>query len=305
MKKPILVIMAAGMGSRFGGLKQMTPIDAQGHFIMDYSIFDAIRAGFGKVICVIKKELEADFEAIVGTRIRPFVELVYVYQSIDMVPDGYVIPEGRTKPWGTGHAVLAAAPALDAPFAVINADDFYGREAFESIAKFLTADRKDTEHCMVGYALKNTLTENGTVSRGVCTVDEKGLLANIVERTKILRLPDGQTAFTEDGGETYEALPEDTTVSMNCWGFQAEMLPKLQSLFAQFLQENVPSNPLKAEFYLPSIADHLLQSGTGSVQVIACDARWYGVTYREDLEGVVAAMAAKKAAGEYPEYLWK
>ena len=304
MKKPILVIMAAGMGSRFGGLKQMTPIDAQGHFIMDYTIFDAIRAGFGKVVCVIKKEMEADFEAIVGTRIRPFVELVYVYQSIDMVPEGYVIPEGRTKPWGTGHAVLAAAPAIDAPFAVINADDFYGREAFESIAKFLTADRKTTEHCMVGYALKNTLTENGSVSRGVCSVDEQDLLTGIVERTKILRLPDGQPAFTEDG-ETFENLSEDTIVSMNCWGFQAEMLPKLQSLFAEFLQEKVPGNPMKAEFYLPSIADHLLRSGTGTVQVIACDARWYGVTYREDLEGVVAAMAAKKAAGEYPEYLWK
>ena len=304
MKKPTLVIMAAGMGSRFGGLKQMTPVDEQGHFIMDYSIFDAIRAGFGKVVCVIKKEMEADFEAIVGTRIRPHIPLEYAYQSVDMVPDGYTIPEGRVKPWGTGHAVLSAAGKIDGPFTVINADDFYGREAYEAIAKFLTADRKPTEHCMVGYALKNTLTENGTVSRGACSLDENSCLTGIIERTKILRLPDGRTAFTEDG-ETYEDLPEDSIVSLNFWGFQAEVLPKLNALFEAFLQEKVPQNPLKAEFYLPSIADHLLHDGSGTVQVLSCDARWYGVTYREDLPGVVAAIAAKKAAGEYPEYLWK
>lgn len=304
MKKPTLVIMAAGMGSRFGGLKQMTPVDEQGHFIMDYSIFDAIRAGFGKVVCVIKKEMEADFEAIVGTRIRPHIPLEYAYQSIDMVPEDYTIPEGRVKPWGTGHAVLSAAHLIDGPFTVINADDFYGREAYETIVKFLTAEHKPSEHCMVGYALKNTLTENGSVSRGVCSLDDTDHLTQIVERTKILRLPNGQTAFTEDG-ETYEDLPEDVIVSLNLWGFQAEVLPRLQSLFREFLEETVPQNPLKAEFYLPSIADHLLHDGTGTVQVLSCDARWYGVTYREDLPGVVAAIADKKAAGEYPEYLWK
>jgi len=304
MKKPTLVIMAAGMGSRFGGLKQMTPVDEQGHFIMDFSIFDAIRAGFGKVVCVIKREMEADFEAILGTRIRPHIQLEYAYQSVDMVPDGYEIPEGRVKPWGTGHAVLSAADKIDGPFTVINADDFYGWEAYEAIAQFLTGDRKPTEHCMVGYALKNTLTENGTVSRGVCALNEADCLTGIVERTKILRLPDGQTAFTEDG-ENYEPLSEDTIVSLNFWGFQAEVLPRLNALFEAFLQEKVPQNPLKAEFYLPSIADHLLHDGSGTVQVLSCDARWYGVTYREDLPGVVDAIAAKKAAGEYPEYLWK
>ena len=304
MKKPTLVIMAAGMGSRFGGLKQMTPVDEQGHFIMDYSIFDAIRAGFGKVVCVIKKEMEADFEAIVGTRIRPHIELVYAYQSVDMVPEGYTVPEGRVKPWGTGHAVLSAADKIDGPFTVINADDFYGREAYEAIAQFLTGDRKPTEHCMVRYALKNTLTENGTVSRRARSLDENNCLTGIIERTKILRLPDGRTAFTEDG-ETYEDLPEDSIVSLNFWGFQAEVLPKLNALFEEFLREKVPQNPLKAEFYLPSIPDHLLHDGSGTVQVLSCDARWYGVTYREDLPGVMAAIAAKKAAGEYPEYLWK
>ena len=304
MKKPTLVIMAAGMGSRFGGLKQMTPVDEQGHFIMDFSIYDAIRAGFGKVVCIIKEEMEAAFEEIIGTRIRPHVELVYAYQKLDNLPEGYTIPEGRTKPWGTGHATLSAAPFVDAPFAVINADDFYGREAYETIAKFFAQPHTETEHCMVGYALKNTLTENGTVSRGVCSQDEAGKLTSVVERTKILRLPNGQTAFTEDG-ETYEDLPEDVIVSLNFWGFQPEVMPKLNGMFRDFLDQKMPANPQKAEFYLPSIADNLIHTGTGSVQVLTCDARWYGVTYKEDLPGVVQAIADLKAAGVYPENLWK
>lgn len=304
MKKPTLVIMAAGMGSRFGGLKQMTPVDEQGHFIMDYSIFDALRVGFGKVVCVIKPEMEQDFEALLGHRIRPFVQLEYAYQTVEQVPGGYSVPQGRVRPWGTGHAVLAAAPHVHEPFAVINADDFYGREAYEAMAKFLTAPHADSEHAMVGYALKNTLTENGTVSRGVCSVNETGHLTGIVERTRILRLPDGRTAFTEDG-ERYEALPEDTTVSLNLWGFQAGILTMMEGLFREFLETRVPENPLKAEFYLPSVADRLLHSGTGTVEVLHCNAHWYGVTYREDLPGVKAAIAEKKAAGEYPVQLWK
>lgn len=304
MKKPTLVIMAAGMGSRFGGLKQMTPVDEQGHFIMDYSIFDALRAGFGKVVCVIKPEMEQDFETLLGSRIRPFVQLEYAYQRVEQVPPDFRVPEGRVRPWGTGHAVLSAASKIHEPFTVINADDFYGREAYEAIAGFLTAPHAAYEHAMVGYDLKNTLTENGSVSRGVCSVNETGHLTGIVERTKILRLPDGRTAFTEDG-ERYEALPEDTTVSLNLWGFQAEVLPMLDDLFREFLKTRVPENPLKAEFYLPSIADRLLHNGTGTVEVLHCNARWYGVTYREDLPGVKAAIAAKKAADEYPEYLWK
>ena len=303
MKKPTLVIMAAGMGSRFGGLKQMTSVDEQGHFMMDFSIFDAIRAGFGKVICVIKEEMEADFEEKIGTRIRPHIPLLYAYQSIHHVPAGYAIPEGRTKPWGTGHAVLCAAPLIDGPFVVINADDFYGRDAFETIAKFLTADRAETEHAMVGYALANTLTENGTVSRGVCSLDEQARLTAIVERTRILRQANGAMAYTEDG-ETYIPLPDDTVVSLNFWGFQASVLPRLDHLFQEFLTERVPQNPLKAEFYLPSIPDRMLHDGSGTVQVLSSTARWYGVTYKEDLPGVMAAIRAMKDAGEYPEELW-
>ena len=196
-----------------------------------------------------------------------------------MVPEGYAIPEGRVKPWGTGHAVLSAADQIDGPFTVINADDFYGREAYEAVIQFLTGDRKPTEHCMVGYALKNTLTENGSVSRGVCALDDRDRLTQIIERTKILRLPDGRTAFTEDG-ESYEDLPEDVIVSLNFWGFQAEVLPKLNVLFDEFLQKTVPQNPLKAEFYLPSIADHLLHDGSGTVQVLSCDAHWYTTALR-------------------------
>ena len=304
MKKPILVIMAAGMGSRFGGLKQMTAVDAQGHFMMDFSIFDAIRAGFGKVICVIKPEMEADFETKIGVRIRPHIQLVYAYQTLDRLLGGCRIPEGREKPWGTGHAVLCAAPLIDAPFVVINADDFYGREAFEAIGQFLTAPRGASEHAMVGYELGNTLTENGTVSRGVCSVDGQGHLTGIVERTKILRRETGEMAYTEDG-KHYVTLPEHTVVSLNFWGFQTSVLDRMEGMFRTFLQEQVPQNPLKAEFYLPSIPASMLADGTGTVQVLSSGAHWYGVTYREDLPDVMAAIQAMKDRGVYPEELWK
>ena len=303
MNKPTLVIMAAGMGSRFGGLKQMTPVDEQGHFMMDFSIFDAIRAGFGKVVCVIKEEMEQAFEEIIGTRIRPHIELVYAHQKLTDIPDGFSIPEGRTKPWGTGHATMAAIPYIDSPFAVLNADDFYGKEAFEVMAKFLSADRKPTEHAMVGYALENTLTENGSVSRGVCSVDESNHLTGVVECLKIVRHEDGTMADqTEDGEVPLEA---GTTVSLNFWGFQKEALPELERLFVKFLSETVPQNPLKAEFYLPGIADTLIREGKGSVEVLQCPAHWYGVTYQEDLPGVKASIAKLKADGQYPTELWK
>lgn len=303
MKKPILVIMAAGMGSRFGGMKQMTPVDEQGHFMMDFSIFDAIRAGFGKVICVIKEEMTETFEEIIGTRIRPHVELVYAYQKLTDIPEGFSIPEGRTKPWGTGHATLAALPYIDEPFAVLNADDFYGKEAFEVMGKFLSADHAPTEHAMVGYALENTLTENGSVSRGVCNVDENDYLTAVQERLKIVRREDGSMADLTEDGEV--PLADGTIVSLNFWGFQKEVLPKLEGLFKEFLINKVPQNPLKAEFYLPGIADSLLKSGEGTVEVLRCPARWYGVTYREDLPGVQESIAKLKADGQYPAELWK
>ncbi len=303
MKKPTLVIMAAGMGSRFGGLKQMTPIDKQGHFMMDFSIFDAIRAGFGKVVCVIKEEMHQTFDEIIGVRIRPYIELVYAYQKLTSIPAGFSIPEGRTKPWGTGHAVLSAAPYIDGPFAVINADDFYGREAYEVMGKFLSADRLPSEHAMVGYALENTLTENGTVSRGVCAVDGSDHLTAIEENLKIYRRADGSMADQREAGDV--ELASGTVVSLNFWGFQAQALTRLDDLFEKFFRESVPQNPLKAEFFLPSIADSLIREGVGTVEVLRCPARWYGVTYQEDLPGVKKAIADLKAAGHYPTDLWK
>lgn len=303
MNKPTLVIMAAGMGSRFGGLKQMTPIDEQGHFIMDYSIFDAVRAGFGHVVCIIKEEMRDSFDAIIGARIRSHIPLTYVYQHLSDLPDGFSVPAGRTKPWGTGHAVLCAEPCLDGPFAVINADDFYGHEAFLSMQQFLTSSQDDSDYCMVGYALKNTLTENGTVSRGVCAVSECGLLSEVVERFRICKLPDGSAAYTEDG-TAYTSLPEDAVVSMNFWGFQKSFLPHIRQCFIRFLQQEVPSNPQKAEFCLPTIVDRLLQDKLCRVHVLPCTARWHGITYREDLDDICSAVSRLKEQGLYPSRLW-
>lgn len=303
MQKPTLVIMAAGMGSRFGGMKQITPVDAQGHIIMDYSIYDAIRAGFGKVVCIIKKEFEEDFEAAIGSRIRGHVELVYAYQSLDQLPEGFSIPEDRVKPWGTAHAVWCARNVIDGPFAVLNADDFYGKEAFDVIADFLSQDRAATEHAMVGYHLSNTLTENGSVARGICAKDENGYLVDIIERTKIVKQGD-KAAFTEDD-VTYTELPMDSIVSMNLWGFRREALDCFEAKFVNFLTNTLPSNPLKAEFFLPLIVSDMIAEGTGTIRVLSSDAHWHGVTYKDDLPSVVAAVQAMKDAGKYPEYLWR
>lgn len=303
MNKPTLVIMAAGMGSRFGGMKQITPVDAQGHIIMDYSIYDAIRAGFGRVVCVIKKEFEEDFEAAIGARLRDHVELVYAYQSLDQLPEGFEIPEGRVKPWGTAHAVWCARHVIEGPFAVLNADDFYGQEAFAAISAFLSEDRASTEHAMVGYRLENTLTENGSVARGVCCGDENGFLKDIVERTKIVKQGD-RAAYTEDG-ETFVELPMDSIVSMNLWGFRREALDGFEAKFRDFLTNTMPSNPLKAEFFLPKIVSDMIEENTGTIRILSSDARWHGVTYKEDLPSVVAAVQAMKDAGKYPEYLWR
>lgn len=287
MNKLTLVIMAAGMGSRFGGCKQITPVDAEGHIIIDFSIYDALRAGFNKVVCIIKPEMEADFRAAIGDRISSQVELEYAYQTVDMLPEGYSLPEGRTKPWGTGHAVLCAAKAIEGPFAVINADDFYGRGAFEAAAQFLTQPHAENEHAMVAYRVENTLTENGSVSRGVCEV-ENGLLAGVTERTKIVPR-EGGAAFIEDDGETF--LPAGTPVSMNMWAFQHSVLDELKNRFPAWLDENVPANPLKCEYFLPLIPNALIREGKGSVKVLDTAEKWYGVTYHDDLAKVQDAIA--------------
>ena len=301
MNKPTLVIMAAGMGSRFGGCKQITPVDDAGHVIIDFSIYDAVRAGFGRVVCIIKPEMEADFRAAIGDRIAPFVELKYAYQQIDMLPDGYSVPEGRVKPWGTGHAVLCAAGCIDGPFAVINADDFYGRGAFQAACDFLSAPHAPNEHAMVAYRVENTLTENGSVSRGVCSA-ENGLLTGVVERTKIVPRPGG-AAFIEDETETF--LPNGTPVSMNLWAFQHSILDELKNRFTAYLDENLPKNPMKCEYFLPLIPNALIHEGAGSVRVLDTDERWFGVTYHDDLAKVQAAIREMKQKGLYPEKLWQ
>lgn len=303
MNKPTLIIMAAGMGSRFGGNKQITPVDDAGHIIIDYSIYDAIRAGFGKVICVIKPEMEADFRAAIGDRIARKVELCYAYQTLDKLPEGFAIPEGRVKPWGTAHAVLCALDQVEGPFAVINADDFYGRGAFRAAADFLTAGGDVNEHAMVGYRIENTLTENGSVSRGVCATDESGCLTSIEERLRI-EPREGGAAFTSDDGATWQFIPAGTPVSMNLWAFRAGIIPAFQKGFVEFLRDTVPGNPMKAEYYLPYVPKAEIAAGRCSVRVLPTDERWYGMTYREDITAVRTAVAGMKARGVYPENLW-
>lgn len=300
MNKPTLVIMAAGLGSRFGGCKQMTPVDDTGHVIIDYSIYDAVRAGFGKVVCIIKPEMEEDFRAAIGDRIARHVDLEYAYQTVEMLPEGYSVPEGRTRPWGTGHAVLCAADHIDGAFAAINADDFYGRGAFRDACAFLTEKHAANEHAMVAYRVENTLTENGSVSRGVCSVQD-GFLTGIVERTKIVAR-EGGAAFIEGEKETF--LPAGTPVSMNLWAFQHSILDELRQRFTRYLDENLPVNPMKCEYFLPLIPNALIAEKSGSVRVLDTDERWFGVTYHEDLAKVQAAVAAMRRDGQYPERLW-
>ncbi len=298
MKKPVLVIMAAGMGSRYGGLKQMDPVDENGHIIMDFSIYDAIRAGFEKVN-------EALFKECVGDRVAKKMQVEYVFQDLHNLPEGYIVPEGREKPWGTGHAVLSCLSAVDGPFAVINADDYYGREAFQIIYDFLTTHQDDEkyQYTMVGYYLKNTLTENGHVARGVCIADEEGKLTGITERTRIEKHAAGP-AYTEDDGETWTKLPEDTIVSMNMWGFTSSILQELNNRFARFLEENLRKNPLKCEYFLPFVVDELLKENKAEVTVLKSPDRWYGVTYKEDKPVVVEAIKNMRSAGLYPQGNW-
>lgn len=305
MKKPVLVIMAAGMGSRYGGLKQIDPIDGEGHIIMDFSIYDAVQAGFEEVIFIIKKENEKDFRERIGDRIAGQVKVTYVYQELKL-PEGYQVPEGRVKPFGTGHAILSCADVLDAPFLVINADDYYGKHAFSVMYDYLSSHEDDEKYryAMVGYILENTLTENGHVARGVCEKDEEGHLVGITERTRIQRI-DGHAAYSEDDGVTWNRLRSGATVSMNMWGFQASMLKELAARFPAFLDKNLSENPLKCEFFLPAVVSELLEEDRAVVDILMSTDRWYGVTYHEDKQVVMDAVAAMKKQGLYPEKLWR
>ena len=305
-EKPVLVIMAAGMGSRYGGLKQIDPIDPYGNIIMDYSIYDAKQAGFEKVIFLIKKEIEEAFKETIGNRIGKYMDVAYAYQELTHIPAGFSVPDGRTKPWGTGHAVLCCKDLIHGPFAVINADDYYGREAFSLIYNQLASAGDDEcfQYTMVGYELGKTLTENGSVARGVCSTDGSGHLTHIEERTRIERR-ENAIQFTEDGGATWTSLSADTTVSMNMWGFTESILGELENGFAGFLTKGLAENPLKCEYFLPFVVDGLLKEGKAQVTVLKTPDQWYGVTYKEDKEAVVRAMAEKKAAGIYPEKLWE
>ena len=299
MKKPVLVIMAAGMGSRYGGLKQIDPVDEQGHIIMDFSVYDAHRAGFEEVVFIIKRENEQLFRDAIGDRVSRTMKVHYVFQDLEAIPEGYSVPEGRVKPWGTGHAVLCAQSVTDGPFAVINADDYYGAEAFRLIYDSLMKEQEST-YTMVGYLLKNTLTENGSVARGVCTTDAGGYLETIVERTKIIKTEEG-AAFSEDDGATWQDVSPDSVVSMNMWGFPASFMDELNDRFPAFLDENLPVNPLKCEYFLPFVVNDLMKEGKVKVRVLTTHDVWHGVTYAEDKQGVVDAMQDLKDKGVYPE----
>lgn len=305
-KKPVLVIMAAGMGSRYGGLKQIDPVDHDGDLIIDFSIFDAKEAGFEKVIFIIKKAIEKEFKEHIGNRMEKHIQVEYVYQETDCLPAGYSVPESRVKPWGTGHAVLCCKDVIDGPFAVINADDYYGKTAFREIYRQLSeqGDNEKYQYAMVGYRLYNTLTENGHVSRGVCTADEKGHLSDIHERTRIEKHGD-RAEYTEDGGATWTFLPEDTLVSMNMWGFTESMLKELEGRFTVFLDKNLPVNPEKCEYFLPFVVDELLKEGKAEVTVLKSADKWYGVTYKEDKPMVMDAIQGLKDSGYYPQKLWQ
>ena len=305
-KKPVIVVMAAGMGSRYGGLKQIDPVGSQGEAILDYSLFDAAQAGFETAVIIIKSAIEKDFMETVGARLKKCpLEIRYAFQEMDKIPAPYTVPAGREKPFGTSHAVLCAKEAIDgAPFAVINADDYYGKDAFKVIFDYLSNARQGgvLDCCMVGYLLKNTVTEHGSVARGVCTGDEKGYLADIVERLQIEKY-EGGIRFIE--GDTATDLHEDTIVSMNMWGFTPGFLEMLEAQLPAFFETVIPQNPLKGEFLLPRSVDELLKAGRLTVKMLTSSDRWYGVTYAADKPVVVAALGELTKQGKYPDGLWK
>lgn len=303
-EKPILVIMAAGMGSRYGGLKQIDPVGPSGEAIIDYSLYDARRAGFETVVFIIKHEIEEPFKAAVGARaVKAGFEVRYAYQQLDSLPAGFTVPEGRVKPWGTAHAILTAEQAIgNAPFAVINADDYYGPQGFKLVYDYLNshADGDRYAWSMVGFLLGNTVSANGSVSRGVCVTDEHSNLVSVTERTCIEPY-DGGIHYTEDGGTTWADLPADTVVSMNLWGFTPGYVAEAKAGFVDFLQKNLPVNPLKCEYYLPSVVTAALQRGDADVHVLTSPDKWHGITYREDKPELVDALRKMSEEGLYPK----
>lgn len=305
MSKPVLVIMAAGMGSRYGGLKQIDPVDEEGHIIMDFSMYDAKRAGFEKAVFIIKEENEEDFRKAIGDRVSEYMEVEYAYQKLENLPEGYQIPDGRVKPWGTAHAVLSCIDKVDGPFAVINADDYYGVEAFQLIYDYLTTHQDDEKYryTMVGYLLGNTITDNGYVSRGVCVMNEQRELVSVTERTRIEKRDSG-IAFSEDEGKTWTDLPAETVVSLNMWGFTRSILEEIREGFPAFLEEGLKADPMKCEYFLPSVVSRLVKEDKASVTVLKSHDKWYGITYKEDKPVIVKAIQEMKDAGLYPQNLW-
>ena len=305
-KKPVLVVMAAGMGSRYGGLKQIDPVGSHGEAILDYSLYDAREAGFETAVIIIKEAIREDFMATVGKRLEKCpMEIRYAYQELDKLPEGYTVPEGRAKPWGTSHAVLCGSEAIDgAPFAVINADDYYGKEAFKVIYQHLSACTDPYGYCMVGYELGKTVTENGSVARGVCVTDANGMLTEITERTQI-ETYEGGIHYTEDGGQTWTDLAPETIVSMNLWGLTNSFFTEAWDRFPAFLDKAFAENPLKGEYFLPLPVSQLIEEGKATVKVLTSADRWYGVTYAADKPMVVGAIRAMTDAGMYPDGLWK
>jgi dTDP-glucose pyrophosphorylase len=301
---PALIVMAAGMGSRYGGLKQIDPVTDQGEIIIDFSLYDAVRAGFKQAVFIIKKEMESDMRAIMDEGAGKHIDIKYAFQGIDDVPEWFTVPEGRVKPWGTGHAVLAAAPAVRGAFAVINADDYYGPSAYRLMYEYLSgaADDDKLRYAMIGYKLANTVTEHGSVTRGICEIGGDGALTGVNECFNVAKRGEG-ISYEGEGARLVD-MAHDTTVSMNFWGFTGSFMDELSGGITEFFKDDVPRDPLKAEYLLPRIVDDLIKEGRASVKVITTDDRWYGVTYREDREQVMSAMRALKADGLYPERLW-
>lgn len=305
MSKPALIVMAAGIGSRYGGLKQIESIGPQGEIILDYSIYDALQAGFGKIIFIINKDIQDLFRIRIDQSIEKHCEITYVYQELDDLPEGMTVPTGRKKPWGTGHAVLSCRDVVDMPFGVINADDFYGRKAFESLYTYLSKARDQDnsyDFCMVGYNLENTLTEHGHVARGVCKIDQEGYLADVRELTQIEKFGEVER-YTEDG-ETWNEISGDSVVSMNMWGFTPELIPELDKRFLKFLRSN-EGKLSKSEYFLPDVINQLLDENKATVKVLPSSEQWFGVTYKEDVERVKIAVRKLVEEGIYPENVWE
>lgn len=299
--KPTLLVMAAGLGSRYGGIKQIAPVGPGGEAILEYSVYDALRAGFGKVVFVIRKELEKDFNEVFGNKFRNRVDIEYVFQELNKIPEGFTIPLERVKPWGTGHAVLMAKDVIKTPFAAINADDYYGIDAFKNMAEYLKKqDFADSNFAMVGYLLGKTMSEHGSVSRGICSVDKHRMLLNVTEFTKICYTVNGIEDVTDE--TTQVLLNKDDVVSMNFWGFTPVFFGQLEKLFRDFLSQNI--NNIKSEFYIPFVVDTLIKKNAANVKVLNSDDEWFGITYPEDKPLVQQKLKELTDKGIYPESLW-